>query len=395
MATPTSLVLGLTVVVVSAGAWLGLRTPDRASSPQTHTHYIAADAVVWDYAPSGMDETTGEPFGEAQAFWIERGPHKIGKVYKKALYREYTDSTFSTLKPRAPEWEHLGMLGPLMRGAVGDTFRVVFRNNVHFPASMHPHGVFYEKDSEGAPTADGTSGADKADDGVPPGGTHTYIWPIPERAGPAEADLSSIMWMYHSHTNEIQDVNAGLMGPMIVTANEMTAADGTPSDVDRELIVSFHEMFEVESQYLQENMQTYMGDPDALIVGRDPFNQPVLVNPTDPTFVPDYNLMETLNGFMYGNLHGLTMIEGERVRWYIMGTTNFEVHAPHWHGNTVAINRMRTDVAQLLTMGMLIADMVPDNPGTWLFHCHVAPHLAGGMTSVYTVAPAGEPLTGR
>jgi len=51
------------------------------------------------------------------------------KVYKKALYREYTDSTFSELKPRPPEWEHLGIMGPLMRGAVGDTFRVVFRNN--------------------------------------------------------------------------------------------------------------------------------------------------------------------------------------------------------------------------------------------------------------------------
>ena len=104
--------------------------------------------------------------------------------------------------------------------------------------------------------------------------------------------------------------------------------------------------------------------------------------------------METLNGLSYGNLSGLTMKEGERVRWYVMGTTNFEVHAPHWHGNTVTIGGMRTDVAQLLTMGMLIADMVPDNPGTWLFHCHVAPHLAGGMTSVYTVEPAGDAAGG-
>jgi hephaestin len=367
-----------------------LSQPERGSSGTTHTHYIAADEVTWDYAPSGMDETTGEPFGEAQAFWVESGPHKIGKVYQKALYREYTDSTFSTLKPRPPEWEHLGILGPLLRGAVGDTFRVVFRNNVHFPASVHPHGVFYEKDSEGAPTADGTSGADRADDAVPPGGTHTYVWPIPERAGPAARDLSSVMWMYHSHTEEVQDVNAGLLGPMIVTTRRMTAADGTPQDVDRELIVAFNEVFEGESWYLEENMQTYMGDPDALIVGMDPFGQPVLVAPKDPTFVPDYNLMQTLNGFVYGNLSGLTMKEGERVRWYLMGTTNFEVHAPHWHGNTVTVGGMRTDVAQLLTMGMLIADMVPDNPGTWLFHCHVGPHLNAGMTSVYTVEPAGD-----
>ena len=46
------------------------------------------------------------------------------------------------------------------------------------------------------------------------------------------------MWMYHSHINEIADVNAGLVGPMIITARGMAKADGTPKDVDRELIVA-------------------------------------------------------------------------------------------------------------------------------------------------------------
>ena len=85
------------------------------------------------------------------------------------------------------------------------------------------------------------------------------------------------------------------------------------------------------------------------------------------------------------NMPGLTMKVADHVRWYLMATSNFELHAPHWHGNTVVIQHMRTDVATLLTMGMLVADMVPDNPGTWLFHCHVAPHLRGGMQALYTV----------
>jgi hephaestin len=37
---------------------------------------------------------------------------------------------------------------------------------------------------------------------------------------------------------------------------------------------------------------------------------------------------------------------------------------------------------------MIIADMVPDDPGTWLFHCHVGPHLLAGMQSLYTVNEA-------
>jgi hephaestin len=51
---------------------------------------------------------------------------------------------------------------------------------------------------------------------------------------------------------------------------------------------------------------------------------------------------------------------------------------------------MRTDVASLTTMGMVVADMVPDNAGTWLFHCHVGPHLLAGMVSRYTVTETGS-----
>ena len=53
----------------------------------------------------------------------------------------------------------------------------------------------------------------------------------------------------------------------------------------------------------------------------------------------------------------------------------------------MVLNRMRTDVTDLQTMGMQVADIVPDNPGTWLFHCHVAGHLNAGMQSHYVVLP--------
>ena len=86
---------------------------------------------------------------------------------------------------------------------------------------MHPHGVFYDKDSEGAPYNDGTSGKDKDDDAVPPGKTHFYTWQVPERAGPGPNDPSSIVWLYHSHTNELKDVESGLVGAMIITRRGM------------------------------------------------------------------------------------------------------------------------------------------------------------------------------
>src|SRR6266496_4197858 len=196
------------------GAACGSPVASTVAAAATHTYYIAADEVTWDYAPMNRNVTSGKPFGEEEAQWVARGPHKIGKELKKALYREYTDATFTTLKPRPKEWEHLGFLGPLVRAEVGDTIKIVFKNNLKFPASLHPHGVFYEKESEGAPYNDGVDPAKKS---AAPGATQTYTWPVPERAGPTEHEMSSVLWMYHSHVSEVGDANAGLVGPMIVT----------------------------------------------------------------------------------------------------------------------------------------------------------------------------------
>lgn len=42
---------------------------------------------------------------------------------------------------------------------MGDTIRITFKNGVPYNATLHPHGVFYPKDAEGAIYNDGTSGA--------------------------------------------------------------------------------------------------------------------------------------------------------------------------------------------------------------------------------------------
>lgn len=361
--------------VLSAFAALGAGCAATSSGGgTTRNYYVAAEVVDWDYAPSGANKITGAAFTAIDSFIMAPQQEFIGRVYRKAIYREYTDSTFTSQKPRTPEWEHLGMLGPLLRGTVGDTIRVVFRNKADRPYSMHPHGVFYNKDSEGSPYDDGTGAPDKKDDGVAPGETHVYTWPIPERAGPAPGEKSSIIWMYHSHTHEEQDVNAGLIGPMIVTGTGKARADGTPTDVDREFVVAFLEADENVSWYLEHNINTHALAPKKVPRG---------VTFSDFHYLA--NLRESMNGFSFGHLQGLTMKRGDRVRWYVFANSNFEMHAPHWHGQTVVANHMRTDVLSLTTMEMVTADMVPDNPGTWLFHCHVAPHQLAGMLATFKV----------
>ena len=348
-----------------------------ASIGVTRTYYVAADEVDWNYTPADSDLTMGKSL-PPEVFTITNAPPVQTRVFRKAVYHEYTDSTFTTIKARPAEWAHLGLLGPVLRGAVGDTIVVVFRNNASFPASMHPHGVFYDKSSEGALYNDGTT--QHADDSVPTGGTHRYVWSIPERSGPGPDDPSSIIWPYHSHTHELADVYSGLIGAIIVTRRGMARPDGSPKDVDREFVTLFGSFDENQSHFVKANLKRYLGDT-ATVGAKGPrhFHE---------------TQFHTINGLMFGNLplKALTMYQGEHVRWYVFTSTGFDdFHTPHWHGNTLLVHGDRRDV---LDMGgpllMQTADMTADNPGIWLLHCHFGEHMMEGMSARYQVLPGAK-----
>jgi hypothetical protein len=87
-----------------------------------------------------------------------------------------------------------GIPGLVLRAQVGDALVVHFRNHDdHYlwPHSMHPHGVRYAPDSDGAYLA---SSPDKPGTAVPYGGTYTYTctWTYPSS--------SAGTWLYHDHS---------------------------------------------------------------------------------------------------------------------------------------------------------------------------------------------------
>ena len=359
-----------------------------APAGHVRTYYIAADEVRWNYAPSGMNETMGRPFDAIERVYTVQTPHRIGPVYWKAVYREYTDATFRKLKPRPANQRYLGILGPIIHAEVGDTIKVIFKNNATRPYSIHPHGVLYAKSSEGVAYNDDTSAASKVGGAVPPGHIYTYIWQVPERAGPGPGDPSSVVWLYHSHTDDQKDVDSGLVGAIIVTARGMARADGTPKDVDREFVTLFQMFNENQSWYLDRNLREY-----APAVTRKERDEVIGVDPegnfalTGMGFA-DSNFKWSINGYLYGNGPKMVMKRGARVRWYVVDMGNgFNFHTPHWHGNTVLLNHRHTDVISLGPAQMVTADMVPDNPGIWLYHCHVSDHMRAGMSALYQVLP--------
>ena len=307
---------------------LALAAPSRAA---TREYFIAAEEVVWDFAPSGQNLVHGGSI-----------PKPYRTKWKKARYIQYTDGTFATQTPQPP-W--LGVLGPLIRAEVGDTVLVHFLNRTRRPVGIHPHGFRYDKDNEGAHYLPHGAGA-----AIEPGGSFTYTWMADERSGPGPADPSSIVWWYHGHFDEPFDTNVGLLGPIVVTAAGMARPDATPKDVDREFVTLFMIFNEAHDR--------------------------------------ERGLMHSINGYIFGNLRGLEMNNGETVRWYVLGMGNeADLHSPHWHGRTLRYQLRNTDVIELLPGSMATADMVADDPGTWMLHCHVADHIAAGMLTTYTINP--------
>ena len=75
---------------------------------------------------------------------------------------------------------------------------------------------------------------------------------------------------------------------------------------------------------------------------------------------------------------------GDRVRWRV-ATLGDNFHVFHLHGHRWESNGRFDDSVVFGPASTLTFDYVEDNPGDWLYHCHVAMHMMGGMIGRYVV----------
>ncbi|KPP58829.1 hephaestin-like protein 1-like, partial [Scleropages formosus] len=301
--------------------------------------------------------------------FLERGPHAIGSVYKKAVYTQYADDKYAE-EVAKPPW--LGFLGPVLRAEVGDVIVVHLKNFASRSYSLHPHGVFYEKDSEGALYPDGTSGRFKLDDAVPPGGNHTYRWEVTPEFAPADGDANCLTWVYHSHIDAPRDIASGLIGALLTCRKgslRLSSGDRTQlerTDVDRDFFLMFSVVDENLSWYLEENIETRVFSP----------------------------LMDVaINGYVFANLPGLEMCLNRTVSWHLFGMGNeVDIHSAYFHGHTVLQQGHRADVLSLFPATFITADMVPRTVGRWMLSCQVNDHVQGTNRRLGSVETGLAPL---
>lgn len=303
----------------------------------------------------------------ADNFRVRKDGVLLGSIYKKALYKEYTDGSFTTEIPRR---EHLGVLGPTIHVAVGDIIKVVFKNMASRAYSFHPQGLRYAKAYEGQLYQDGDT---STGDEVPPGQTFTYYWEVPQSSGPTVTGPNCVGSIYHSAVDPVKDTYSGLVGTLVICKTGIL----DPSNVRHDSITKeFHLLMlafdENESWYLQDNI-------DANAPGTDP---------TSDLFI-ESNKYDSINGYIFNNLPGLVMNTGETVAWYGMGLgVSEDIHTIHFHGQTFVHRTTRDhtgDVIEVFPGTYETVEMFCNNPGTWLLHCHVGQHTKDGMVATFKI----------
>jgi FtsP/CotA-like multicopper oxidase with cupredoxin domain len=278
-------------------------------------YWIQAETVRWDITPIKRDEWHNRKLSSRNG-------------YRAYVYRQMTPGF-------AAPAGGINIPGPTLRAEVGDVLVVHFRNGdrkLRQAVTMHPHGVKYNPEYDGAYMGEFT----RAGGFIAPGETFTYQWECtPDSVG---------VWPYHDHgPNHTLNTFRGLFGAVIVRPRGVKHPD-----------VSYT----------------------------------VFAHQLPPPITGIQRNFQCLNGRAYaGNTPTLRSRVGQDVEINAFGMdSNF--HTFHIHGH-----RWKDPAGTYVdnpAMGpneCVTARFVEDNPGRWLYHCHVFTHQDTGMTGWYVVDP--------
>jgi len=293
---------------------MSFQTPGPQPGGQVREYWLQAVSAPWDPIPTGRDQ------------WM--GMHFPRKRFRAFLYQEMSPGFANPIsRPSMP--------GPILRAQVGDVLRVHFRNaDTHFDqaVTVHPHGVKYNPEYDGAYLGDFT----RAGGFIAPGEEFTYTW---------EATEDSVgAWPYHDHgPNHVLNLMRGLFGMVVIYPR----GGNRP---DREFPV-------------------YLGSFLPQISGRDA-------------------IIHTVNGRAYaGNTPTFRSKVGDDVAFYVIGGSN-DFHTWHIHGHRWKDSGgVPTDCPTVGPDETVVARFKENNPGRWLYHCHVFTHMDAGMAGWYLVDP--------
>jgi FtsP/CotA-like multicopper oxidase with cupredoxin domain len=248
-------------------------------------------------------------------------------IFPTVVYRRYSAHWRRPLQNAARSSDD-GLLipGPLIKARVGDKLRIHFKNMDtlrHDAHSMHFHGVDYKPNSDGA-YIPGFSGRDGD---VKFGRTYTYKL----IAGRDSAGV----WPYHDHSPSMQaSIDGGMFGMLSILGRHEQAPDK-----------EFEVVFSPLGKFMAIDGRAFVG------------NTPVF--------------------------HSAV---GDLVQWDVMAMGSdhhtFHVHGHHW----LTAGGIARDTQTIGPAESQRFRWREQEPGTWIYHCHVEDHMMRGMIGIYQVA---------
>ncbi|MFZ2489813.1 MAG: copper oxidase [Anaerolineae bacterium] len=287
-----------------------------AAMPMEHDSHNMA--IPSEGVPAATVTTGGQPL----KFTIENG----GKVFRLIA----APVRWTLLNGvQATAWSYNGSVpGPMIRVTEGDAVRIILQNNLPEATSIHWHGMRVPNAMDGMIE-------------IKPGDSFTYEFTAPAAGS----------YMYHSHINSDKQVGLGLYAPFIVTPKTET----NPPDVDVSWMLS--------EWRIGADGETYSAMPMA---GME----------------PNYF---TINGKSYPDIPMIEAKMGQRVRIRLANIGQL-THPMHLHGmnfTVIAYDGVPLPPAQQIVRNTITVnpgelvdiELIADNPGDWMFHCHVLHHL--------------------
>ncbi|XP_042159228.1 coagulation factor VIII [Oncorhynchus tshawytscha] len=321
-------------------------------------HYIAAEEIIWDYAPH-LSQGDSQLLSE----YFPRGPHQLGHEYKKVVYVEYTDQTFTTRKSPVKR-----LLGPLLRGQVDEHFQIVFKNLASRPFNIYPNGL--TKISPLRKT--GNEGEkDLRSLAVPPNGTYGYMWKLTAEDGPLERDPQCLTRLYQSTINPERDVATGLVGPLLICKKDSMDTRGRLVGPDKVKQLMFAVFDENKSWNINDNIQKYSRDPS-------------MVNPTDPDFY-NSNVIYNVNGIMF-NGQMIQLCKDDVTFWHLANVgTQSDFVSVYFTGNPFMRDNVYESVLTLFPMSGETVTMETELIGEWEISAFDSSLKSRGMSARYSV----------
>jgi len=254
-------------------------------------------------------------------------------------------------------WTYNGVVpGPEIRVPYRTRVRVVVKNSLPEPTTVHWHGIAVPNAMDGVPGV--------TQDPIEPGETFRYEF----EAIPAGRDSRGGTFLYHSHFEEDRQVGLGLSGAFVIEE-----PDSVAYDVERTVMIG------------EWNLDPATG------VTRPPME----MEGSFPNFF-------TLNGKSFPATETIRAKRGDRVLLRLVGAGQFE-HPMHLHGTDFRVvakdghpvpetAQYGNDVIQVAPGERYDIAFTATEPGKWVFHCHIGHHLTnngedpGGLILVLDVS---------